>query len=499
MVDNNNKVRSSAVLTFAPQFSTMKFSLALVFLLQSYILSAQQIFIPYRLASKWGLADTTGKVVMAPQFDTLEYEEYNNYSDRDMFFIAVKDGKKGLIKNIKLLINPLYSYIYINRYYFVCHATTGSGKLFYFYNLKGTLLNKEPFTGIDQVYHAYENYKQPVYTVKTKDGLNHLLYLDSAGNMKMLISNAFAVTAADGHNNAILLVQKEKSGERIAYEIKRKTVGDLVLEKTAPPSSSRNEYGFGDDVAVPPMDMFEGKLKTYMFMKDGDGWKSYQNYSKQNLLLEGFDTLYLLNSGYNYIYTNDAANNPLCYQNALQTKKNGLYGIVFPDGSTISNSYQSVSLFLLSPNNNFQKPFAKTSFLAKKEGKYGIIDISEKVLLPFVYDTITADLAAKTKGKLGILQTDGQWLLPAVYDSVSFSAYRQEYELKKDGKYGLLVFLSDKNTTLLTNCKSPYPLKGWKRFRTNHPAYRFYIVFEQYSPDGKFLGYYDKKGFAYYK
>ncbi|HMU59775.1 MAG TPA: hypothetical protein PKD42_15990, partial [Chitinophagaceae bacterium] len=68
-----------------------------------------------------------------------------------------------------------------------------------------------------------------------------------------------------------------------------------------------------------------------------------------------------------------------------------------------------------------------------------------------------------------------------------------------DGKYGLLVFLSDKNTTLLNNCKSPYPLKGWKRFRTNHPAYRFYIVFEQYSPDGKFLGYYDKKGFAYYR
>lgn len=335
--------------------------------------------------------------------------------------------------------------------------------------------------------------------VKTKDGLNHLLYLDSAGNMKMLISNASAVSAADGRNNAILLVQKEKTSERIAYEIKRKTDGALVLEKTAPPSASRDEYSLGYDVAVPPMDMYEGKLKTYMFMKDGNNWKSYQNYTKQSLPLEGFDTLYLLHSGYSCMYSTDAANNPLCYQNALQTKKNGLYGIVFPDGSTISNSYQSVSLFLLSPNNNFQKPFAKTSFLAKKEGKYGIIDISEKVLLPFVYDTITADLAAKTKGKLGILQTDGHWLLPAVYDSVSFSAYRQQYELKKEGKYGLLIFLSDKNTTLLTNCKSPYPLKGWKRFRTNHPAYQFYIVFEQYSPDGKFLGYYDKKGFVYYR
>lgn len=477
----------------------MKYSLTLVFFLQYFIITAQQIYVPFRLANKWGLADTTGKLVMAPQFDTLEYEEYSNYSDRDMLFFPVKNGKKGLIKNTKLLINPAYSYVHINRYYFVCHNITGSGKDFYFYNLKGTRLNNEPFTDIDQVYHAYDNFKMSAFIVKSKEGLYHLLYVDTAGTMKKLISNAFLIKTIEGNRSTVILMQKEKNGGGINYEIKRSASGMLTLEKTTIPSSSRDGYEMGYDVAVPPMDMFEGKLKTFMFMKDGSGWKSYQNYTKQNLLLEGYDTLYLLNSGHNYIYSNDSANNPLCYQNALLSKKNGLYGIIFPDGSTISNSYQSLSLFLLSPNNNFQKPFAKAGFLAKKEGKYGIVDINEKVQIPFVYDTITSDMVAKVKGKLGILQTDNQWLLPAVYDSISFSAYRQQYELKKEGKYGLLVFLTDKNTTLLTNCISPYPLKGWKRFRTNHPAYRFYIVFEQYSPDGKFLGYYDKKGFAYNK
>lgn len=477
----------------------MKYILTLVFFLQYFIITAQQIYVPFRLANKWGLADTTGKLVMAPQFDTLEYEEYSNYSDRDVLFIPVKNGKKGLIKNTKLIISPAYSYVYINRYYFVCHNVTGSSKDFDFYNLKGTRLNTEPFTDIDQVYHAYDNYKMSAFIVKSKEGLYHLLYVDTAGTMKKLISNAFLIKTIEGNRSTVILVQKEKNGGGINYEIKRSAGGMLTLEKTTIPSSSRDGYDMGYDVAVPPMDIFEGKLKTYMFMLERSGWMSYQNYHKYNLPLEGYDTLYLLNSGHNYIYSNDSANNPLCYQNALQSKKNGLYGIIFPDGSTISNSYQSLSLFLLSPNNNFQKPFAKAGFLAKKDGKYGIIDINEKVQIPFVYDTITSDMVVKVKGKLGILQTDNQWLLPAVYDSISFSAYRQQYELKKGGKYGLLVFLTDKNTTLLTNCISPYPLKGWKRFRTNHPAYRFYIVFEQYSPDGKFLGYYDKKGFAYYK
>lgn len=477
----------------------MKYRLALLFFLQSYIISAQQIYIPYRSATKWGLADTTGKLVMAPQFDTLEYEEYSNYSDRDMLFIAVKDGKKGLVINNKLLIKPTYSYVHINRYYFVCHHVTGSGKNFDFYNLKGTLLNTEPFTDITQVYHAYDNYKTSVFIVKSKEGLHHLVYIDTTGVMRKLIGNAFLIKTIEAHRSTVIMVKKEKTGEDNAYEIRTNTKGILTLEKTTTPSSSRDGYGFDENVAVPEMDMFAGKLKTYMFMKDGNSWKSYQNYTKQNLLLEGYDSLYLLSSGYNYIYSNDSVNNPLCYQNALQSKKNGLYGIVFPDGSSISNSYQSINLFLQSPNNNFQKPFARASFLAMKDGKYGIININEKAELPFVYDTITPELVAKTNGKMGILQTDNKWLVPAVYDSISFSAYRQQYELKKNGKYGLLVFLTDKNTTLLTDCKSGYPLKGWKRFRTNFPAYRFYIVFEQYSADGKFLGYYDKKGFAYYK
>lgn len=485
---------------FAPQLKKMKYSLAFVFFLQCYITGAQQVYIPFRSGNKWGLADTTGKVMMAPQFDTLEYEEFSNYSDRHMFFFAVKDGKKGLLKNNKLLIKPGYSYIYINRHYIACHTVTGSGKEFYFYNLAGTRLNAEPFTAIDQVYHRYDNYKTPVFTAKSKGGLYHLIYLDATGAMKKLFSNAFLIKKTDETGNADILIKKEKAGEVNTYQIGSKTNGILTLEKTTAPPSSRNGYDMGyDNVAVPPMDEFGGKLKTYMFLKEGNRWTSYQNYSKQNLPLEGYDSLSLLSTGHNYIYSTDANNNPLCYQNALLTTRNELHGIIFPDGSTISNSYQSISFFQKSVNNNFQKPFTGACFLAKKNGKYGIINFNEKEELPFDYDTITPELVAKTNGKLGILQTDNKWLLPPLYDSISFSAYRQQYELKKNGKYGLLVFLTDNNTTLLTDCISSYPLKGWKRFRTNYPVYKPYIVFEQYSPDGTFLGYYDKKGFAYYK
>ena len=48
------------------------------------------------------------------------------------------------------------------------------------------------------------------------------------------------------------------------------------------------------------------------------------------------------------------------------------------------------------------------------------------------------------------------------------------------------------------DCNVPYYLKGWKRFRTNAPTYQSYIVYEAYS-NGKFPGYYDRKGFGYFK
>ena len=84
------------------------------------------------------------------------------------------------------------------------------------------------------------------------------------------------------------------------------------------------------------------------------------------------------------------------------------------------------------------------------------------------------------------------------YDTIVFERSKQQYELTKNNKHGLFIFTTDNSKSILMDCIVPYYLKGWKRFRTNAPTYQSYIVYEAYS-NGKFPGYYDRKGFGYFK
>ena len=86
----------------------------------------------------------------------------------------------------------------------------------------------------------------------------------------------------------------------------------------------------------------------------------------------------------------------------------------------------------------------------EKNGKYGTMDATGKVLLPAQYDGIgelchkiycgNIPRVAKLNGKAGLVKPDGsgEALTPFVYDSISYMLIEPYYTVKKNGKFGII-------------------------------------------------------------
>lgn len=86
------------------------FILFFTFFLNSPIFS-QEIIIPYREGSLWGICDENKTILIKPQFDKLEFEG-SDYTKKYSYIITYKNGYKGLIIKGKEILKPKYTYIY---------------------------------------------------------------------------------------------------------------------------------------------------------------------------------------------------------------------------------------------------------------------------------------------------------------------------------------------------------------------------------------------------
>lgn len=84
----------------------------------------------------------------------------------------------------------------------------------------------------------------------------------------------------------------------------------------------------------------------------------------------------------------------------------------------------------------------------KKDGKYGVIDYNDRIIIPFEYEnfndinTLTPNLFVVSKnGKAGIVNLNNQIVLDFLYDGVSIDEKTKLLEVSNDNKYN---FLDDK-------------------------------------------------------
>jgi hypothetical protein len=130
-------------------------------LLSLFPLKAQkhQQLIPYRKGKLWGMADTTGKIIVAPKYD---YVEFNSLKKKSKFtlpegyYYVVKDSLIGIISN-KEIIPPVHGIIECFEGVLLGAAPNKNSNPV-FYSLEGKLVIKDPCT-IEQAIWSFENPK----------------------------------------------------------------------------------------------------------------------------------------------------------------------------------------------------------------------------------------------------------------------------------------------------------------------------------------------------
>jgi hypothetical protein len=118
-----------------------------------------QIQIPYRLGKLWGMADSTGKIIVTPKYD---YVEFNSLKKKSKFtlpegyYYVVKDSLIGIISN-KEIIPPVHGIIEcFDGVLFGAAPKKNSNPVFY--SMQGKRIIKDSCT-IEQAIWSYENPK----------------------------------------------------------------------------------------------------------------------------------------------------------------------------------------------------------------------------------------------------------------------------------------------------------------------------------------------------
>lgn len=113
-------------------------------------------------------------------------------------------------------------------------------------------------------------------------------------------------------------------------------------------------------------------------------------------------------------------------------KKEGYYGLIDGHDEIISCKYEKI------------EPFGEDGLsIAKQNGKWGIIDIYDKEIVPFEYDKIlpfnNEGLAQVKKGeKNGFINYEYKEVVPCIYDTINPFGSNNLAQVKREGKLGCI-------------------------------------------------------------
>ncbi|MFM2286191.1 MAG: hypothetical protein RLZZ543_1688 [Bacteroidota bacterium] len=165
----------------------MKKALLFILLFISGFSFSQNILVPYRKGQLWGLADTLGKQVCAPQYDQVLFKDEFGKSFQielpDNYFYVKKGNKSGVFST-KEIIPPKYERIQcVDKAFFGCSDDAG-GNLKYWYALDGTSLLPEGYSAQSLVgqfkYNYSENHSRYYcYIVKATNASYGIYYFDT--------------------------------------------------------------------------------------------------------------------------------------------------------------------------------------------------------------------------------------------------------------------------------------------------------------------------------
>jgi hypothetical protein len=366
-----------------------------------------------------------------------KYDSSNEQNVDTISLFKNDDNKIGVLKDNKIIINPIYDQIEpINKNYIVTK------------NNKKGLIDSSEFLILPIIFDSIEATPQS-FIVKKEDRWesfdlkgkrilkaqnNKIVYSCATSNFSLIKNkksneleiyifgkkSKYRSNTIILFNNATILKQEEKYG--LLYE------GEMFLDfeyDNITLDGESLEEKFADKMQEDKFIDVNDKLSHFFVEKD----KKFGLYLDKQLIVP-IDL--------------DEINYQKFKPNTVIFKKNKLRGaFIFETHKLIEPNFDFIidQNFVYDSDSNDNLKHLKL----RKDGYFGIIDYSLNEILPIVYDEIKMDenklnYIVKRNSKIGLTDKDGKIVIPIIYDKLEKYLPIKEglYKVEKDNKVGII-------------------------------------------------------------
>ncbi|AEV34080.1 hypothetical protein Oweho_3127 [Owenweeksia hongkongensis DSM 17368] len=386
---------------------------------------------PAKIGGKFGYVNRKGELVI-----DLKYQKAG-YFKAPGIAIARYESGYGLIDTLEnIILNFEYHDIAVFQNHNV--AVVEKGNKFGFFFLNENRLSPVVF---DKIYKSQiERPLEVCLNCAKKVPFNKGVALVEKDNDYALINEQFEEVVPFGLYDSIQPINM--GGLAIVKKKAKYGLVNFLGEEILKP-----EYEF---ISTESARSYEDDFTSFRVINNGS--TTLLDANGVNALGQSFDSVAVLSS---CMYMAYGKGNPLildndlnilfdkyeCYHqvdNGFIVKKNGKMGHVSEEG---------IFIIPLSYDSLFQ-PRLEKLYYAGNNGKYGVLDLSGEVIIPFEYGLITRtwyndqeeNLIVEKSGKIGTITMANEIAIPFEYDGLSgWVEYSpEEHYAKKDGKYGMV-------------------------------------------------------------
>lgn len=374
---------------------------------------AEKFLMPYEENGKWGYLDTTGKTILAPQFDYAEF-----FSDG--LALVEQGGKIGYIsKSGKWAVNAEFEE---GTGFAGNYAIVKKNGKFGVIGRIGNAVLPFDYDDISSINHVTVNQSMQLYIATVTKG-DKQGYIDLSGKFTFPTD---LEEAGDFYQNMAVIKKDGKYGYINAE-------GKITITPQYDWADNFNEMGLArvrkdnllglinrQNIIVAP-----AKYNTMAAFENGfslvsaDGKYGFINPQG----IEVIAVKYSLAFPFNY----NAALNDTVAKVELKGKR-----------SYINTRDKEVFPFKFDDVNGYGDGMLP----AKQKGKWGYVDKKMKTLIPFKMDLAgqfkNGMALAGSEGKLGLIDKDGKWVVEPRYDEILDSYADDCFLVVKGEKYGLI-------------------------------------------------------------
>lgn len=535
-----------------------------IFLLLATKLSAQsRILVPYRVKSQWGFADTSGKMLIKPQFDAILFDRshplYYEAKIPKQHYLTRVDSSYGLvgtdlfIPNQYRFIRQLQSEIYV--------AQPFSNFQTHFYSKKGARILNDA-QRIERLEFSYFRKKG-----KLDRSPIHLLKIVQPGRLLSLYAyypNEFQKSHFIIEDCASMMKTSQFEVDRVAFKVQKNSPSDFEiitlaydaktdrfevspvqmvasdnygLKGSGSGSGTGGGNGTGGDLDDYPDKQFEQQNlnKTAQFSFDTATsilrLELLPTRSRSKTTDSNFRTTIVLPQGASNVqvvpYTGPSneqsyGDSVLFYRNFVQYKiDQKTCMLVFDQQPPIC--YDSVSVVY--PDNNINHHFLIGVQQPNNSLKFGMVNDSNEVIIPPVYDQLSGLPENKYQSinyrdyifvvgqnnLKGLLTLNNRQIIACRYNEILTTEKSKDdvqlFELQSNNLQGAYYQYKPRNSNppvsaVLLEPFTEHRIKAMRFLDVDENASEYRKVFpllQISSNDGKLVGYYHPKGLKFWK